>query len=78
MSLLELCLLPDKVTVLTYYLLTMNARLYLCCVDIVFMVCSCVAKGARGDSPTMGYCRMGTGYKICFTDDGRKLIGKTY
>ena len=45
MSLLELCLLPDKVTVLTYYLLTMNARLYLCCVDIVFMVCSWCSEG---------------------------------
>ena len=71
MPLLELCLLPDKVTVLTYHLLTMNTCLYSWCVDGV-------AKGARGDSPTMGYCRMGSGYKICFTDDWRKLIGKTY
>jgi len=46
MPLLELCLLPDKVTVLTYHLLTMNTCLYSCCVDTVFMVCSwCSERG---------------------------------
>lgn len=78
MPLLELCLLPDKVTVLTYHLLT----IILVCIHAVLIPCSWyvhgAAKGARGDSPTMGYCRMGSGYKICFTDDWRKLIGKTY